>query len=83
MDGHRVSDLWISMVRIWTHHPIETTKQPFIPGDSIRDLLIPQLEVMNSRYLKGHVNSLSQKGHELAELPGQWTFQVPGICARV
>ena len=34
-----------------------------LPGDSIRDLLIPDLEVTNSDW-KGHVNSPSQKGHQ-------------------
>ena len=39
----------------------------YIPGDSSRDLLIPQLEVTNNHHLKGHVftHSPSQKGDGL------------------
>ena len=69
MDGN--DETTISQVKIW-NHPTETAiyKLFRVPGDAIRDLLIPQLEV-TIRPLMGHVNFfIPKRARELAELPG-------------
>ena len=64
-------------------HPWPLKPKKMVPGDAIRDLLIPQLEVTICP-LTGHVNSPSQKGHVFAELPGTpWIGgKVPGKLRR-